>query len=173
MKTLRSDFEISTVPSVITFTTFSVFFFCSLNQIRSDTSKIQTKTRKKPLISFQSKSFQVVPLQDLCSLSQNNHCIIAFVAFYSCPSRCHPVKSTLQTCRHTCLDSSADRVRSWLSSRTFHARAKFPFLVFVGDTSSLPSSKGSCLSRYSRLLTSPTAQACKPFELHSLLQYRK
>lgn len=89
------------------------------------------------------------------------------MAFYSCPSYCHPVRSTLQTCRHNCLDSSADRARSWLSSGTFHARAKFPFLVFVGDTRSLPSSKGSCLFWYSRLLTSSAPQACKPFESQS------
>lgn len=95
------------------------------------------------------------------------------MSFCSCPPHCHPVRSTLQTCKHNCLDSRADRARSWLSSSTFHARAKFPFLVFVGDTNPLPSSKGSCLSWYSRLLTSSTAQACKHFEPSSLLQYRK
>lgn len=79
------------------------------------------------------------------------------MAFSSCPSCCHSVKSTLQTCRHNCLDSSADRARSWLSSSTFHARAKFPFLVFVGDTKSLPSSKGSCL---------PDIPDCLPHLLH-------
>lgn len=31
---------------------------------------------------------------------------------------------------NNCLDCSADRVRSWLSSSTFRARVKFPFLVF-------------------------------------------
>lgn len=95
------------------------------------------------------------------------------VAFCSCPPGWHPAKSTLQTCKQLsrlqCWQSEVMAIKQYIPCKSEVSVSCF----LSGDTSSLPSSKGSCLSWYSRLLTSSTTQACKPFESSALPQYRK
>lgn len=75
-----------------------------------------------------STSFQVRPLGSLLTAPWQ---AVSVCLWHSAAA--HQADILLRVpCRlaNNCLDCSADRVRSWLSSSTFHARVKFPFLVF-------------------------------------------